>query len=220
MRRTAIYLACAAAMIFPASAGSVVTYTATGVIAPNLNSGTAPDGDVLGIDGGGYFGPRGASIVGATYAATWTAINCECMGTPNFGPLANYYPYPNPILDVVLTINGRSYDFGGNGWYGEFHLGNNSTNLNIQQTGYLDGGSFISTSIGFARTPGIQGEFQIINNYNDTTTSGMFQAQTVSTPGPIIGSGLPGLILAGGGLLGWWRRHRAAYPKRRQFVPS
>jgi hypothetical protein len=56
-------------------------------------------------------------------------------------------------------------------------------------------------------------DFQTLLNHPPEAGSGFVDFIQVTTPGapvpgPVAGAGLPGLIVAGGGLLGWWQRRR------------
>jgi probable HAF family extracellular repeat protein len=72
-------------------------------------------------------------------------------------------------------------------------------------TGINDRGQIVGYYMDASGAGDFGGEY---TDYQNGTQHAFLATPASSVPGPIAGAGLPGLILAGGGLLGWWRRRQ------------
>jgi hypothetical protein len=93
---------------------------------------------------------------------------------------------PNFNLSNFLGALGTTYSYTGCQFCG-FEI---TPNLNLDTAGFSGNTAFFYT------------------DYSNPGDFARIITAAAHVPGPIVGTGLPGLILAGGGLLGWWRRRQ------------
>jgi hypothetical protein len=128
---------------------------------------------------------------------------------PSFITTTGLQPLSTPISTPLYTVNNFGTDING-----DFAFSESGGSL-------LDGGfvSFSSTLFAFFPNVSASNYITAAGTYAGIihgNNSGIFDGQAVLTvtaaavPGPIVGAGLPGLIVASSGLLGLWRRKRKA----------
>jgi hypothetical protein len=123
--------------------------------------------------------------------------------------------FSSPVLGLIYLDGSNPYGPNPSPFNPNFA---NSDFLGANGTTYALGGLNCGPFCGFEPPPAVdfdtasfQGNTAFFHNYYSTPGdfARIIVDDPVAVPGPIAGAGLPGLLFAGGGLLGWWRRRAA-----------
>jgi len=155
-----------------------------------------------GTFGGGSprFTLEDASGIGTAYIYWGTPTGGGSFSDPNAGSVGLV-----STGNLVATSDIRVYDnnFNGDGASSNFGLTwtqfvANNGNVNL-------GDVYLDLDGGWSMEGGQQ---MLVNNF--TVNNQVFTAEVAPVPGPIVGAGFPGLMMAFGGLLAWRRRRNQA----------
>ena len=155
--------------------------------------------------------PTGGS--GATITLT-TSIVATCSLSGNGNNITGSNDVINNLAPTYLTLDTTATV----GLVPLTFSGTTSGSFSFTGTGYQDFILGIQTSTGqpqpdyfsFILPSGITSGDWLLTGSETQVTRALLYGHVAAVPGPIMGAGLPGLMLAGGGFLAWWRRKRKA----------